>query len=64
MLDLFTGLWVRVSNALYREEGQALTEYALVLALLVVASGIVVSTTGVGKSIVDKISTELGKIAP
>jgi hypothetical protein len=61
MSDLFRGLWVRVGNAVYREEGQALTEYALVLSLL---AGIVAlaAFTGIGASIVGKISGELAKI--
>lgn len=62
MVDLLRGGWVRVSNALYREDGQALTEYALVIALLAVVAGIVTTTTGIGAAIVDKISTELAKI--
>jgi TRAP-type uncharacterized transport system fused permease subunit len=61
MSDLLTSLWVRVSNALYREEGQALTEYALVIALLAVIAG-VISTTTLGTTILAKITTELGKI--
>jgi hypothetical protein len=62
MSDLLTSLWVRVSNALYREEGQALTEYAVVIALLATIAGIVTATTGVGSTIVNKISTELSNI--
>src|SRR3954447_13086473 len=63
MSDLTRGLWVRISNALYREEGQALTEYALVIALLAVVATIVTAATGVGSTIVNKISVELAKIS-
>jgi Flp pilus assembly pilin Flp len=61
MSDLFTGLWIRVSNALHREQGQALTEYALVIALLASFVGIA-AWTGMGAAILGKITTELGKI--
>jgi hypothetical protein len=61
MKDLFTGLWVRVSNALYREQGQAVTEYAIVL---VVIAGIATAlyATGVATTIVTKITDSLKKI--
>jgi Flp pilus assembly pilin Flp len=64
MSDLTRALWVRISNALYREDGQALTEYALVIALLAVVATIVTSATGVGSTIVNKIAVELAKIDP
>lgn len=61
MSELFTGLWVRAANRLYREEGQAMTEYALVLSLL---AGIVALTafTNLGGTIVGKISAQIDKI--
>lgn len=61
MSELFTGLWVRAANRLYREEGQAMTEYALVLSIL---AGIVAlaAFTGIGAAIVGKITTQIDKI--
>lgn len=63
MSDLFGGLWVRVSNALYREQGQALTEYALVLSILAAIFALA-AFTGIGSTIVAKITKEIGAIAP
>jgi Flp pilus assembly pilin Flp len=63
MSDLTRSLWVRISNALYREEGQALTEYALVIALLAVV-GTVFATSGLGTALINKITAELAKVAP
>jgi Flp pilus assembly pilin Flp len=59
--DLFLGAWVRVSNALYHERGQTMTEYAVVLVLL---AGIVaaIGTTNIGTTIVNKIASKLGNI--
>jgi Flp pilus assembly pilin Flp len=62
MSDLFRGFWVRASNALYREEGQALTEYALVIALLAVIGTVIATSTGLGTTIINKITTELNRI--
>lgn len=63
MSDLLRGLWVRASNALYREEGQAVTEYAIVLvAVALIATAL--AATGIGTQVVDKITTELGRINP
>jgi hypothetical protein len=61
MSDLFRGLWVRMSNALYREDGQAVTEYAIVL---VVIAGIATAlyATGVATTIVGKITGSIAKI--
>jgi hypothetical protein len=61
MADHLTQLWVRVSNALYREEGQAVTEYALVIAVLLVGIATVLTSTNVASTIVGKITTALGK---
>jgi hypothetical protein len=61
MSDLFTSLWVRVSNALHREDGQAVTEYAVVLAIIVLIAGLV-ATSGIGSTVIGKITTQLGKI--
>jgi hypothetical protein len=64
MSDLTRTLWVRISNALYREDGQALTEYALVIALMVTIAAVVAgaTATGLGTAMIDKIATELGRI--
>jgi hypothetical protein len=61
MADHLTQLWVRVSNALYREEGQAVTEYALVLVVIVAGIATLLGTTNVASTIVGKITTALGK---
>lgn len=63
MSDLFTRLWVRVSNALYREEGQAVTEYAVVLVLI---AGLIAAAqvAGVGDKVVAKVTAALAKINP
>lgn len=61
MSELFTGFWVRVSNALYREQGQALTEYALVLSILAAIAALA-AFTGIGQTIVDKITNEIKAI--
>jgi len=63
MSDLLRGLWIRSSNALYREEGQALTEYALVLSILAGIVGLA-AFTGIGATIVGKITGEINKIVP
>ena len=62
MSDLFRGFWVRASNALYREDGQAMTEYALVIALLVVIGSVIATATPLGTAIIAKIQTELNRI--
>jgi hypothetical protein len=62
MADHLTQLWVRVSNALYREEGQAVTEYALVLVVIVAGiATLLLANGGVANTIVTKITTALGK---
>lgn len=61
MSDLITTVWVRVSNALYREKGQAVTEYAVVLAVIVLIAGLV-ATSGIGSTVISKITTQLGKL--
>lgn len=58
MSDLFTGLWVRVSNALYREQGQAVTEYAIVLALVALIAAALVGS-GIGTDIVNKVKAAI-----
>ena len=57
MLDLFTKAQSFVVSKLQRDEGQALVEYALILALIAVVSIGVLTALGTG------VSTELSKIA-
>jgi Flp pilus assembly pilin Flp len=63
MMDLLRGGWVRVSNALYREDGQAMTEYALVIALVALIGG-AIALSGVGDTIIKKITDELSNVKP
>jgi len=46
------------------EDGQALTEYALVLAILVAACVALAAVPGLGQSIVDAITNQLGRVLP
>lgn len=58
MLKLY--LWIR--NLLADEEGQTLTEYALILVLIVIAALVIMGTMGGQiKTIFEKVSTELAK---
>jgi len=52
---LLTQAWLTAKDGLKREEGQALTEYALVLAVIVV--GIVASMTALKTGIASKITS-------
>jgi Flp pilus assembly pilin Flp len=62
MVDRLNGLFVAAVTRLNREEkGQALTEYALVLAVIVV--GIVASMTVLKTGIGDKITALVSAIA-
>lgn len=61
MSDLLNQIWVRVSNALYREQGQAMTEYAVVLVLLALIAG-AIAASGIGTSIIGKITSKLSAI--
>jgi hypothetical protein len=60
--DLFARAWIRAVVALRRDEGQAVTEYAVVLAL-VAAIAAAITATGLGAAIVNGVTTELGKIS-
>jgi Flp pilus assembly pilin Flp len=61
MSEFLNSLWVRVSNVLYREQGQAVTEYAILLVVIaLIATGLYAA--GVDKTIVSKITTSIGKI--
>ncbi len=55
-------LWRRLTTALLTEDGQAMTEYALVLSLIAAAAAALLAATGIGQTIVDQISNQLGKI--
>lgn len=58
------GLYVAVRGRLEREEGQALVEYALILALIAVVTIAVLQAIGVNVStILNKVSTSLSSVA-
>jgi pilus assembly protein Flp/PilA len=57
MLRMFIGLQTWVASARDREEGQALVEYALILALIAVVSITVLQTLGTN------VAGKLGEIA-
>jgi hypothetical protein len=61
MSDVIIRAWCRLVAATAREEGQAVTEYAVAL-VLIVAIAAAIATTGVGSSIVTKVTDQLGKI--
>jgi pilus assembly protein Flp/PilA len=56
MLELFTKAQSFLASRLQREDGQALVEYALILALIAVVSITVLTLLGTG------VSTQLSKI--
>jgi pilus assembly protein Flp/PilA len=61
MLKLY--LWIR--NLLADEQGQTLTEYALILVLIAVVAIIAVTALGGGiTSVLEEITTGLGAVAP
>jgi Flp pilus assembly pilin Flp len=61
--SLMVTAYMRITNMdLRREEGQALTEYALVLALIVV--GAVAALTVIGTSVTDKIKAVCRAVTP
>jgi pilus assembly protein Flp/PilA len=57
MLRMFVGLQTWIATARGREEGQALVEYALILALIAVVSLVALEALGTG------VSTQLQAIA-
>ena len=61
MSDLMLRAYARFTMALSREDGQAVTEYAVVLVLVAAVSALLLSTNIAG-TIVAKITTELAKI--
>jgi pilus assembly protein Flp/PilA len=67
MLNIYAkafGLYAAVRDRMAREEGQALVEYALILALIAVVTIAVLQAIGVNVStILNKISTSLSSVA-
>jgi len=60
---MFSGL-ESIKDRLRREEGQALVEYALILALIAVVTIAVLNALGVNvKNILNKVSTQLSSVA-
>jgi len=59
------GAYLALRDRLEREEGQALVEYALILALIAVLSIAVLQALGVNVSrIFNKVNTQLSAVAP
>ena len=59
------GAYLALRDRLDREEGQALVEYALILALIAVLSIAILQAHGVNVSrIFDKVNTNLSAVAP
>ena len=58
------GLYASVRDRMTRDEGQALVEYALILALIAVVTIAVLQAIGVNVSkILNKVSTSLSSVA-
>ena len=59
------GAYLALRARLDREEGQALVEYALILALIAVVSIAILQAMGVNVSrIFDKVNTALSNVSP
>ena len=59
------GAYLALRDRLERQEGQALVEYALILALIAVLSIAILQALGVNVSrIFDKVNTQLSAVAP
>ena len=57
-------VWARMRDRMEREDGQALVEYALILALIAVVTIAVLQAIGVNVSkILNKVSTSLSSVA-
>jgi pilus assembly protein Flp/PilA len=57
-------VWARIRDRFEREEGQALVEYALILALIAVVTIAVLQLIGVNVSkILNKVSSSLSSVA-
>ena len=67
MLNIYAkaySLFAGVRDRMAREEGQALVEYALILALIAVVTIAVLQAIGVNvSSILNKVSTSLSSVA-
>jgi hypothetical protein len=62
MSEFVTRTWCRLILAATREEGQAVTEYAVVLVLVAAVATALAGGTGIAGTIVGKITNELSKI--
>ena len=62
MFDRLNTLFASVTARLYAEDGQAMAEYAHVLALVSVAAVVILGT--LGTNIVTKITSVAGDLAP
>lgn len=60
MLKLFTNLQLMLARAVDEEEGQGLTEYALILALIAVIA--IAALTLLGGKVSDVLSTAAGSV--
>jgi len=60
MLKLFTSLQLMLARALDEEEGQGLTEYALILALIAVVA--IAALTLLGNKVTDVLNTAASSI--
>ncbi|TMK71884.1 MAG: Flp family type IVb pilin [Actinobacteria bacterium] len=59
------GAYLALRDRLERQEGQALVEYALILALIAVLSIAILQALGVNVSrIFNKVNTQLSAVAP
>jgi Flp pilus assembly pilin Flp len=60
VLSLYTRTMIRAKDAMQREEGQALVEYTLILALISVVSIVVLKTIGLDvKEKLEAVATAL-----
>ena len=62
MSDLVTRTWCRLILAATSEDGQAVTEYAVVLVLVAAVATVLAGGTGIAGTIVGKITSQLSKI--
>lgn len=60
MLSIFIKLQTVLANAHDREEGQALVEYALILALVSVVA--ILALTNIGTNVVSKLTSVAGAL--
>ena len=58
-------LWIKMCNWLRREEGQDLTEYALIIALIVIVAVVAVTLMGTTiSSVFNNVASRLKAAAP